>query len=261
MKRTSLTNQQRDVLETLLAKHGLLVTSDQVAGELSFANAQSKRRFVSTLVEAGWLVRIQRGLYQIADISSLGTLTLSRLTIAQLIVPNSYVSFGTALQHHGLYDQALKSVISVALRQRAPVELEGTTYSFVRTQQRTFFGFEELHLDGRRVRVATPEKALVDLLQFKRTDTTVEIALEVLRLYGNALNTVQLSEWALQSPIAVQRAVGFLLDTAGLSASDALEAAARRSTSTTHLTPESSIYSRRWRLYVDPWTIDGKDLA
>lgn len=252
MKRSILTRQQKEVLETLLAQYGQVVTSSQVAGELGYLTAQSQRRFVATLVEVGWLVRIKKGLYQIADISSLGTLTLSRLTIAQLIAPESYISFQSALQQHGLYDQGLSSVGSVALRRHASVELEGTRYTYVTTRKRYFFGFAEQSLDGRGVRIATAEKAILDLLQFRRTQATVDLVLELLREHAHSLDLERLMQYAQKLPTSVQQVIGFLLETAGQKDLAQLNDSAQ-GTSVAWLTPQSDVYNSRWRVYTDPY--------
>lgn len=252
MTRTALTTTQRDILERLIAEHGLIVSTQDVIQKLSFETEESKYRFVSQLEQAGWLVRIKQGLYQIADVSSLCTLTLSRFTIAHLLLPESYVSFHGALQHHGLFDQSLNTIESVSLRQKTAVQVESTLYRFVRTKQQYYFGFTSHGLNGRQVQIAAPEKALIDLIQFHRTSAIVDLVLETLRDNHHQLDLAQLVQWALRSPIAVQRVVGFLLDALGLDA-QTLKAGAQQSNSVTKLTADSSYYSSEWRLYYDPF--------
>ena len=261
MKRTSLTNKQRDVLERLLAQQGPVVTSAQISQQLSYATEQSERRFIAVLRQAGWLVRIKKGLYQIADLSSLGSLTLSRFTIAQLLVPESYISFEAALQQHGLFDQGLEGIRSVSRKQHTDVVLEGTKYSYVTTTERYFFGYTDSVLDGRHVRIATPEKAVLDLLQFGRTQMTVDVVKEILLEHQDVLHRNQLIVWAQRLPIAIQRVVGFLLDTTGQSAGEQLHASVQKEPSVSRLTRESSVYDSRWRLYIDPYFVDQKDIS
>jgi predicted transcriptional regulator of viral defense system len=177
MKRTALTTAQRDILEELIAVHGLIVSTQDVIQKLSFETEESKYRFVSQLEQAGWLVRIKQGLYQIADVSSLGTLTLTRYTIAQLLLPESYVSFHAALQQHGLFDQSLTTIESVSLKQKAAVAVQGTVYRFVRTKTQSYFGFSSHAFNGRQVQIADPEKALIDPIQFHRTSAIVDLVL------------------------------------------------------------------------------------
>lgn len=252
MKRTALTAAQRSLLEELIVDHGLVVSTQDVLQKLSFETEESKYRFVSQLKQAGWLVRIKQGLYQIADVSSLGTLTLSRYAIAHLLLPESYVSFEAALQHHGLFDQSLHTISSVGPKQKAAVQLQGTVYRFVRTKTAYYFGYTPHPLNGCQVQIAEPEKALIDLLQFHRTSARVDLVLETLTDNRHQVEIARLAEWALRSPIAVQRVVGFLLDQLGLDTST-LGAGASQSNSVTKLTDGSNHFSSKWRLYYDPF--------
>jgi hypothetical protein len=104
------------------------------------------------------------------------------------------------------------------------------------------------------VQIADPEKAILDFLQFGRTSVSVDLVLETLRDNFHQLQLGRLTEWALRSPVAVQRTLGFLLDTVGLD-SEALLESVRRSKSRTRLTPESAVYSSKWHLYFDPFFV------
>lgn len=144
MKRTVLNQAQLQLLEQALAAHGSVVTFADLAALLPGKSAAGRRTFVKTLVDAGWLVRIKRGVFQIADMSSLGTLSISRLAVAQIIVPDSYVSFEVALQHWGLHDQLPATVTSIAVQQRGPVVIEGIRYRYVKTVKDYYFGWQTM---------------------------------------------------------------------------------------------------------------------
>ena len=256
MKRSSLSNEQRKVLEELIARHGLIVTTQDIFARLPQATIESKHRLVRQLREAGWLVRVKNGLYQIAELGSLGSLSLSRLTVAHLLLPESYISFQAALQYHGLFDQSLQSISSISLVQRATVQLEGTAYRYIKTKPPYFFGFRSHAMNGCKVQIAEPEKAIIDLMQFHRTGTTVDLVVETLRDSRHRLQLDQLAVWAERAPLAVQRVLGFLLAAVGIPAPE-LAAAAQRSKSITRLTPESNQYNSVWRLYYDPYFVAG----
>jgi predicted transcriptional regulator of viral defense system len=260
MKRVLLTRDQHDVLMQLLAEHGSVVTAADIRAKLDFKTAESERRFISTLLQVGWLVRIKNGLYQIADVSSLGMLTLSRYTIANLLVPDAYVSFLAALQFHGFFDQSLASISSVSLKQRPTVLLQGTRYRFISTQARYYAGFEQHAMDGQLVRIAGAEKALIDLMQFHRTGTTVDFVLEILRDDHPRLDLDAVVAWAQRSTLAVQRVMGFLLDTLQLG-DETLAANVKTSPSISKLTPDSQQYSGKWRLYYDPYFVEQAAVA
>lgn len=121
---------------------GTVISYDHVAELIPCRGDAAKRRFVSRLTRAGWLVRVKKGLYQVAaDLGALGMLTLSTYAIAQYLLPGSYASFASALQFHGLYDPLLQTTASVALKQRATVTLHGFGFRFIKTHEQTFFGF------------------------------------------------------------------------------------------------------------------------
>ena len=84
-----LNRTQLEFLEQIIAQHGTLVTLDEIAPFVPAKDDLGKRQFVSRLSQAGWLVRIKKGVYQIADLTSLGTVTLSRYAVAQILAPGS----------------------------------------------------------------------------------------------------------------------------------------------------------------------------
>src|SRR6478672_2950098 len=204
MKQTILNQAQLTVLEKLLAQVGPVVTFDQVAEFLPASTAAGRRQFVHRLVKAGWLVRIKKGLYQVADLSSLGTLTLSRYAVAQLLVPESYISFESALQYHGLYDQLQRGTSSVALKQHATVELNGYTYVYVKTTAKSFYGWQEQTIDGQLVKMATPEKALIDMIQLHRTEYSTDVVREKLANYHDDLDWPTLYAYLARANLTTQ---------------------------------------------------------
>ncbi len=251
MKRTILTQAQLQLLEQALLAHGNVVTADNLAALLPEKSAASRRTCIKSLADAGWLVRIKRGVYQIAEMSSLGTSSLSRFAIAQLLAPDSYVSFESALQHWGLYDQLLASVTSVSLRQCSPAVVEGTRYRFVKTTSAYFFGWQMVEIDHRQVRIAHPEKALIDMVQFHRTQLSLSLVAEKLVAERRQLDFDRLQAFLLRTNLTTLRIWGCLLDAAGVDTAR-LHARAGLSTSVSRATPQAVSYDARWRLYVDP---------
>jgi predicted transcriptional regulator of viral defense system len=195
-------------------------------------------RLPSRLVESGWLVRIQKGLYEIADLASLGTLTVSPDVAAEILAPGSYVTDENALQHHGLHDQLMSSCFSVCPVQRKPAIVHGTTYYFVKTNEAFFFGFDVVRFAEQTARIAHVEKALLDMLQLQRTDYAVDLG--------------RLDAYLQHATLPTQRIVGFLLETLDLPVAAWLRQRGHASESVTRLTRESRARNATWRLYYDP---------
>ena len=121
------------------------------------------------------------------------------------------MSFGQALQHHGMYDQLLSTVISVSLKQHKQVVLDGINFRYIKTQDKYFFGYEEVRVDGRIVRVATAEKALIDMLQFHRTTGAVDIVTEKVLTYHHDLDVDRLRDYLARSPHVVRKLMDSIL--------------------------------------------------
>lgn len=251
-KQTVLNQAQLVVLEEALLLYGNVVTYEQLAPLAPVKGDVNKRRFISRLAQAGWLVRIKNGVYQIAELSTLGTLTLSRYVVALILAPESYVSFEGALQFHGLHDQLMQALTSVSLHQHPRVEVGGLIYRYVKTKSEFFFGFDKAILDGQQARIATAEKALIDLVQLHRTAYSVDLVAEVLAAGPRLLDLDRFNRYLEQTNSTTQRIFGFLFDTLGLGYDDQLLRRVQGNLAAGYMTPDSSIYNAKWRLYYDP---------
>jgi predicted transcriptional regulator of viral defense system len=251
MKRTLLTETQLEVLEQALLAHGNILTFADLAAFLPGKSDAARRTFITRLVDAGWLVRIKRGVFQIAEMSSLGTLSISRFAVAQIIVPDSYVSFEAALQYWGLYDQLPAAVVSVALQQHKPMVVEGIRYRYVKTTEAYYYGWQTVEISHRQVRVAYPEKAMIDMLQFHRTPLSLNLVVEKLVDHRREIDFDRLEAFLLRANLTTLRIGGYMLDAIGVDTST-LQERSVASTSASRATARSDRYDARWRLYVDP---------
>ena len=193
MKQTILSLKQSDLLENLVVKYGQIVTSDQVHAEAGkYFEYQHTKDLIVKLVENGWLIRLKRGLYAISDFASRGHLSLSPVVIANLLESDFYVSFETALQQYGMFDQLTNKTISVSLKQRKSVTLSGTEYAFVKTRPEYYFGWQELPIEQFSARVATPEKALIDMVNFHRSRYSIDLVIEKIFEHKDDLDLARL---------------------------------------------------------------------
>lgn len=252
MKSTVLNTTQLAFIEELIVRFGQVVTYGQAAPLVPALTKPTKRQFVSRLVKAGWLVRIKNGVYQIADVSSLGTLTLSRYAVAQILAPGSYVSFEAALQYHGLHDQLLRTTTSVSLKQRPSVSLHEYNYQFVKTNKKAYFGFQEHTIDGCKASIASSEKALIDMVQLHRSPHSTDRVAEILLGQQNGIDQERLLDYLLRSNQTAQRVFGLLFDLVGFPYDQRLVDSAQKGQATSRYTADSNEYNAKWRLYYTP---------
>lgn len=249
MKNATLKLRDIRLLEDAIVTYGDVVSFEQLTALSNMDRVYARKR-ISQLADQGWLVRIKKGLYALSDISSRGFLRLSHYAVAQLLVDESYISFESALQYHGMYDQLQQTIRSVACKQYKTTEVSGLTYRFIKTSEVYFYGWETIAIDGRQVRMATAEKALLDLLMFERTTYATDLVLETLRDQYQTLDLARLEAYLARSTITVQRIGGFLLDLAGLDSTVAATLIAG-ATGVSRITKQSTIYNHKWRLYYD----------
>ena len=250
MNSIGITEEELENLETALSRHGALVSFDQLA-ETFIEDRQYLRKRISKLARKGWLFRIKRGLYVISDLHSRGTLSISQNAIVNALVDQAYISFESALQFHGYYDQLLNKVSSIATQQYQDKVIDGYTFSFVRTLPKYFYGWETHQIDGQVVKIASKEKALIDMIQFHRNRYSIDLVLEKLGNYRNEFDLEQLIALCLKTNTAVQRILGFVLDCLNLDSSR-LYKTLQTSKGTSRITDSAdNLYNSKWRLHYD----------
>lgn len=248
-KNTILSQKEAELLENLIANKGLFVSFEQIVAELdSSLSRQEIRNLVSKLVRNGWLVRIKKGFYYITTLESRGSFNISELVIAQFIVENSYISCYSALQYHGMFDQYLKTVTSVSLKQASDREIQGVNFEFIATGEDNFYGWEEFDVEGFSVKIATAEKAILDILNFKRTIHSVDLVLEKLKENKDDFDIGRLNEFSRKQTVTVKRLLGFLFDKAGID-SEYLHGLIREKKDSSRMSKDSKIFNSKWRLY------------
>jgi predicted transcriptional regulator of viral defense system len=245
-----ITEEELENLETVLTRHGALVSFDQLA-EIFIEDRQYLRKRISKLTKKGWLFRIKKGLYVVSDLHSRGTLSISQYSIVNALVDQAYISFESALQYHGYYDQLLNKVSSVATQQYQDQDVDGHIFSFVKTLPAYFYGWETHQIDARAVKIASKEKALIDLIQFHRNRYSIDLVLEKLDNYRNEFDLELLIDLCFKSNAATQRILGFVLDCLKLDSSR-LSKALQTSKGTSRITDSAdNLYNSKWRLYYD----------
>ncbi|MFQ5615546.1 MAG: hypothetical protein ACE5GO_03700 [Anaerolineales bacterium] len=134
----------------------------------------------------GYLVSLRKGYYIFADIKINHYI---QYLIANTLYPPAYVSLETALSYHNLITEIVYATTSVTtnLPKRFHNELGRYTYNQVKSD--VYRGYQLLPIPGykRKVRVAAPEKAILDYLYLHSELTTPDDFLS-LRLNPETLN-------------------------------------------------------------------------
>lgn len=113
-------------------------------------------------VKKGYLIRLRRGFFTFAEYRSKPDYALY---FANRIYAPSYVSLHTALAFYGMIPEAVVQFTSVTSLKTAGFKNAFGEYAYHSVKSELMFGYELKPLqDKRTVQLASPEKALLDLL-------------------------------------------------------------------------------------------------
>jgi predicted transcriptional regulator of viral defense system len=164
------------VMQTITEKtiqHGLVDRFIRVEQLSRLVGGSAGRRYglVNRAIKSGELLRLQRGLYILAD--RYRTHHAHPFALAQALAPGSYISFETALSYHGWIPEKVfitASVVPGRKSRRYENEITGT-YSFysLATEPGRFLELvNRHHIDGQTMLVAKPCRALMDLVCLRK---------------------------------------------------------------------------------------------
>lgn len=166
-----------DDLTAKAPEHGLFRTGQILAGEESPADVRSQ---LSRWVRSGRIIRLRRQVYALA--APYRKVAPHPFAAANSLRRSSYVSLQSALAHYGMIPEYVPVTTSVTTGRPEEITNPLGRFLFRHVGVGLFRGFAEVEVSlGQRVLMATPQKALVDLLYL--TPHSDEVAfLDELRL-------------------------------------------------------------------------------
>lgn len=158
--------------------------------------------------KSGYIVMLRQGWYAFADY--LQQPDYARYFAGKIYAP-SYISLHTALSFYGIIPEAVVEITSVTTQKTCRYENAFGQFSYQTVRPRLFWGFEpKIMRDGKQYMMATPEKAIIDLLYLYPQYSSVEEMRE-LRFdedwMHDELNLARLKEYSerIKSPVLNRR--------------------------------------------------------
>jgi predicted transcriptional regulator of viral defense system len=256
---TVLSQRDSQLLEQAVLKHGQIADMSQLDEifQSAYSRNSDRKRRISLLAKAGWFVRIRRGLYLIVtDLSARTTGSLSYLVISNALNSRSYISFANALNWHGTFDQLTKTVDAITTARPRNYRFQNTVFRFLKVEEKLYFGFAGQRVDGKIVNIGEIEKVILDYLFLRRNAATLSLVVEKLREYQSKFDFAKMVEYGKAYNITVQRNLGFLLDSIGVSSDALYEGARGNRKGFSKMHPGAKTFNAKWRLYYDPGIIE-----
>ncbi len=196
-----------------------VVTIEQ-AMEILGASYDHTRQILHRLAKSRWLAPIVPGKYELipAERGEYAFVDTNPLFIGSTLVEPYYFSFATAAFFHGLSTQAPATVyIATTVGKTRLLVVRDKEYRLVVQPQHKFFGAVDVDAYGSRVRLAEPEKTVLDSLDRPTYAGGIPEVAAMLAHGKGQLNWKRLAEYALRfkSHALVQR-LGYLCDVLAL---------------------------------------------
>lgn len=250
MKKTALSTKELNILENVITSYGYVVSFDDLATLLKGYSHDALKQQISSLSSRGWLIRIKRGFYAVANLESHNFSNISPLVISRVLILDSYVSFEFALNYHGFFDQLPNTISAVTTTRTKTFHFQELEYRYAKAKPEMMRGYKEISIEGQSARVAELEKALLDFLHFRRDSYTVDLLLEKLKEAKNAIDVSKMTNLSESYPITLRRRLGFLFDLVGID-SGKLHQELKRTPGFARLTKKSNLFNAKWRLYYE----------
>lgn len=147
--------------------------------------------------QAGYIVSLRQGWYAFADYVQQPD--YARYFAGKMCAP-SYISLHSALSFYGIIPEAVVEITSVTTQKTCRYENAFGQFSYQTIRPRLFWGFEPKTMrDGKQYMMATPEKAIIDLLYLYPQYATVE-----------EMRELRLDEEWMQGELDKERLMGYV---------------------------------------------------
>jgi len=129
--------------------------------------------------------------------------------LSNFIYKPSYISLHTTLAFYGIIPEAVTQITAVSSLKTADFKNDISQFSYRKVKPDLFFGYEQKPFGNRTISIATPEKAILDLLYlypFYNTENEIEnlrfdedfvcneLNIETLALYLEKFNNKKLAK-------------------------------------------------------------------
>ena len=173
-KQGYLINDMQTLTEQLIDRgfNNRVIVDSQLA-RLTTGTPQRRHSLVNRALKAGELLRLRRGIYLLAK--RYRDYSAHPFALAQAFVPGSYVSFETALAHHGWIPEAVYTTASVT-PERKSHEIEHPQFgSFTFHPLATHAGYflelvDREQINKQTMLIAKPIRALMDLVCHRKVE-------------------------------------------------------------------------------------------
>jgi len=133
--------------------------------------------------EKGYIIKLRRGYYSFEEVEKGEAF---RYYSANKLYSPSYISMESALSYYNLIPEGVFTTVSLTTRNTTTFRTPVGSFSYRNLKSQLFFGYRLLNINGITIKMAEPEKSLLDYLYLNKIDTPDK--LEGIRLNESQLH-------------------------------------------------------------------------
>jgi len=179
------------------------------------------KKITYSLMRKKWILQIKKGLYALVplDIGLEGadSFIVHEFVIASYLIDPYYIGFWSALNYHGLTDQIPVTLFIATTKPRKPIRALNTEFRFVKLSERKFFGFEEIEIEGAKVKISDINKTICDCLDHPEHSGGIEEIAKVIYFSHEELDFNLIRNYALKmGNMTIMKRLGYILERTNL---------------------------------------------
>jgi len=147
-------------VEEKLKSLGMLLFTPREFRDVFGTGANTASSFIKKNIKSGLFLKLRNGFYIVADSH------LPNYFIANKLYEPSYISLSAALSHYGIIPETVYAITSITTKAFREFNTPKGNFIYQRIKKEVFTGYELKEIDGEKVLIAEPEKALADYLYF-----------------------------------------------------------------------------------------------
>jgi len=216
--RKGLGKTEAYLLSSLLSAGKTSFTVEE-ALQLSGMGRRSLITALHRLARKGWLLRIEKGRYQVIPLEAGPSPAYMEhsFALASILIKPYYIGFWSALNFHGYTEQVPSTVFVATTRRKREVSVGKVRFRFVYLSKRKFFGYRKVWIGHLKVNVSDREKTIVDCLDHPELCGGIAEAAKGLWNAADEISWEKLLDYALRvGNSAVLKRMGYLMELMGI---------------------------------------------
>ncbi len=158
------------------------------------SNIEPIRVQLSRWQRAGKLIQVKRGIYLLTE--PYRKVNAYEPYLASILKTPSYISLEKALEYHGLIPEAVSVYTSVTTKRQGRFISEAGVFDYRHIKNSLFWGYESITVNKQTGFIASPEKALLDLVYLNNLKITLDYLREMRLQNVEKINLKKLLEYA-----------------------------------------------------------------